>query len=130
MWTIALFMSTLVTLMRYTGRLGTARMALDDVVFWGLYGAVVALSLVISVGYDLAGLYSGTARAGWLLIVAGTVAWGIGFLRFSGEISAWFFALASLGTMAVIVGLWKLLRARGSTTPSKQGTAGNAPRPR
>lgn len=130
MWAIALFTTALVTLIQYTGRLATARMNPGDLVFWCLYAVVVTLFLVIFVGYELLGLYRDGTRTGWLLVIGGVVAWGTGFLRFSGEISAWFFAFASLGTIAIIVGLWKLLRARGSAAPSKQGTAGNAPRPR
>jgi hypothetical protein len=114
MWAIALFTATLVALIQYAGRLGTEGMNPGDLVFWCLYGVVVALFLVVFVGYYSIGLYSDTTRTGWLLVLGGVLAWGIGFLRLSGEISAWFFTFASLGTLAIIVGVWKVLRTRSS----------------
>jgi hypothetical protein len=130
MWAIALFTTTLATLIQYTGRLGTAQMNPGDIVFWCLYGIMVTLLLVLLVGYDLLGLYPGTRRAGWLLVIAGVAAWGTGLLRFGDGISAWLFMFSSLGTIAIVIGVWKLLQARRSETPGGQSTSQGASTPR
>ncbi len=114
MWTIALFTTTLAALVLYTGRLGTAKMIASDLLFWCLYAVVTVSFLVIAVGYDLIDLYPSTIHTGWLLVIAGVVASGIGLLRFDGEVSAWLFLFASLGTIAISIGLWRLQRVRAA----------------